>query len=225
MDTPRSILDVTPQMAESMSRDALHAVADAEIEAEHKRLKEREKCGALLSFPEVSSWEGNRDILLMLLNIALPFLAPWFWFLKLKVAAIIQMVICAPLFIVALLSDDSSPYFFSCYLAGALCTFVVAAWFALCAIGDLIERARYGLHIRSEVSNVKGNPFRVLREEVPVGNFKERVFYESFLSWASVREARYDELLRVVEGSRVARGAKRLGQKLGSLFGRGSSKG
>lgn len=92
-------------------------------------------------------------------------------------------------------------------------------------LAGLHERARYGLHIRSEVSNVKGNPFRVLREEVPVGNFKERVFYESFLSWASVREARYDELLRIVEGSRVARGAKRLGQKLGSLFGLGSSKG
>lgn len=216
MDTPRSILDVTPQMAESMSRDALHAVADAEIEAEHKRLKEREKCGALLSFPEDSSWEAGRDILLVLLNIALPFLAPWFWFLKLKVAAIIQMAICLPLLFLAL------PF---CYIAGALCTVVVAAWFALCAMGDLIERARYGFRIRSEVSNVKGNPFRVLREEVPVGNFKERVFYESFLSWASVREARYDELLRVVEGSRVARGAKRLGQKLGSLFGRGSSKG
>lgn len=225
MNAPSSILDVTPQMAESMSRDALHAVADVEIEAEHKRLKERAKCGALLSFPEESSWEAGRDILLVLLNIALPFLAPWFWFRGLKVAAIIQMVICAPLFLVALLSDDSSPYFFFCYLAGALCTVVVSVWFALCAMGDLIERARYGFRIRSAVANVKANPFRVLREGVPVENFKERVLYERFLSWASVREARYDELLRVVEGSRVARGVKRLGQRLGSLFGRGSSKG
>lgn len=197
MSTYQSVLDITPEIAPSLTKDEVSKVVHAEINAIDDRFKAEGKSAGLgktaknaLASGAKEVAEGAKNMGLGCLNMLLPFAALGFFMRGKKKTAITQVVLCSLALIVPMCAGSVVGGVVACYVVGILYIAALALW------GKIMDAKQQFSDAKNALSNFN-NPYFHWKSLTSPEHFTAPEHYNEYIALLDEREAHYLQIIKL----------------------------